>query len=262
MQKNSKMKTISKAKSLDSKNLILQMFMITFSTAVILTVLLWAQIVWAFEKKANLNENPIVQQEAAEFIQKLADKALTSLKNSDNSLADQEVRFRGILLEGFDVNYIGKISLGRHRKQASTANLNNYYALFPEYLVKVYTSRLTKLDTREVRVGKTLPNGKKDMYVRTKVIDDEDKIFDVDWRVRPVKPSTTEPAPQERRYKIIDVKIEGISMARTQRDDFTSRIAESGISGLIDFMRSIIEGTVMVAENDKKNKKPEPEQTQ
>ncbi|MCF6216507.1 MAG: ABC transporter substrate-binding protein [Emcibacter sp.] len=238
------------------------MFMLTLSTALLLTTLFWAQNLWAIEKKEKLNENPEVQKEAADFIQRLANKALTSLKDSDSSIADQEVRFRGILLEGFDVNYIGKISLGRHRKQATKANLDHYYALFPEYLVKVYTSRLTKLDTREVRVGKTLPNGKRDLYIRTKVIDGEEKSYDVDWRVRPVIASTPkdtagENAPEERRYKIIDVKIEGISMARTQRDDFSSRIAESGMSGLISFMQSIVNNNIIVADDSKENDKTE-----
>lgn len=262
MRKTPTMTNIPRAKTLAPKRHFLRMFMLTLSTALLLATLFWAQNLWATEKKESLNKNPEVQKEAAEFIQRLANKALTSLKDSDSSLADQELRFRGILLEGFDVNYIGKISLGRHRKQASKANLEDYYALFPEYLVKVYTSRLTKLDTREVRVGKTLPNGKRDLYIRTKVIDGEEKSYDVDWRVRPVvasasKSTAGENTPEERRYKIIDVKIEGISMARTQRDDFSSRIAESGMSGLISFMQSIVNNNIIVADDSKENDKTE-----
>jgi len=249
MRKTSTMTNISRAKKLDPKRHVFRMFIATFSTALLLATLFWAQNLWAIEKKEKLNENPEVQKEAAEFIQKLADKALTSLKDTGNSIADQETRFRGILLEGFDVNYIGRISLGRHRKQATKVNLEDYYALFPEYLIKVYTSRLAKLDTREVRVGRTLPNGKRDMYIRTKVIDGENKSYDVDWRVRPVISSAPKTISEERRYKIIDVKIEGISMARTQRDDFSSRIAASGMSGLITFMKSIVKGGIMAADD-------------
>lgn len=262
MRKTPTMNNISRAKRLAPKTPVFRMSMAIFSTVLLLAALFWAQNLWAIEKKEKLNENPEVQKEAAEFIQKLANKALTSLKDNDSNIADQEVRFRGILLEGFDVNYIGKISLGRHRKQATKANLDHYYALFPEYLVKVYTSRLTKLDTREVRVGKTLPNGKRDMYIRTKVIDGEEKSYDVDWRVRPVvasipKNTSKEGKTEERHYKIIDVKIEGISMARTQRDDFSSRIAASGMTGLISFMQSIVDDSIIVAEDSKETDKTE-----
>ncbi|VAW05287.1 hypothetical protein MNBD_ALPHA01-383 [hydrothermal vent metagenome] len=248
----------SRIKTLNPKVLVKRMFMATLSTALILIALFWSQNLQASEKKANLNEDPEIQQEAADFIQRLADEALTSLTLENATLTDQENKFRGILQKGFDVKYIGKISLGRHRKQATRENLDNYYALFPEYLVRVYTSRLTKLDTRKVNVGRVLPNGKRDMYVRTKVIDDEEKSYDVDWRVRPKKAEM-----EKYTYKIIDVKIEGISMARTQRDDFAARISESGMGGLIEFMQSIVNDTVMVAENDthKEKTKASPEQT-
>lgn len=241
MQKNTEVHILS----LDLAKLARRTFMAMLSTAVVLIALFWNQNLWAESNTIKINEDPAIQHEAAEFIQYLANKALTSLNTEDATLADQEVKFTKILEEGFNVKYIGKISLGRHRKKASSEDLKNYYTLFPEYLVKVYTSRLTKLDTREVRVGKVLPNGKQDMYVRTKVINGENKTFDVDWRVRPNKENKN----TEHGYKIIDVKIEGISMARTQRDDFASRISESGISGLLNFMRAIINDTTVVAEN-------------
>jgi len=241
MQKNIKTCTLS----LNSEKLASRMFVVTLATTILVIAIFWSQNIWASDSSIKANEDPVVQQEAADFIQLLADKALTNLKNEGATLADQEVKFSEILGEGFNVEYIGKISLGRHRKKASSKNLDDYYALFPEYLVKVYTSRLTKLDTREVRVQKVLPKGKRDMYVRTKVINTEDKSYDVDWRVRPNKKDEN----SKHGYKIIDVKIEGISMARTQRDDFASRISESGMSGLIDFMQNIVNGTIEVANN-------------
>ncbi len=252
MHKNSTTQTIALAVPAKSTKTRKRMFMATFSTLVILFAVLWSQNIFAADKKAKLNEDPAIQAEAADFIQHLADKALVSLSQKSASLVDLEARFREILEEGFDVKYISKISLGRHRKQASKDDLKTYYKLFPEYLVRVYTSRLTKLDTKKVDVTKVLPNGKRDMYVRTIITDGEDKTFDVDWRVRPKK--ITAEAPEDRHYKIIDVKIEGISMARTQRDDFASRIAESGMSGLIAFMHDLVDGSVMVADSKDKAK--------
>jgi len=238
-------KTYSLSQSRDG--LARKMFAATLTAALLLTVLFWSHTLWAADKKPRINQDPVVQQQAADFIRSLANEALTSLKQKGTSLDDQEKRFNEILREGFDVNYIGRISLGRHRKKASRENLEKYYTLFPEYLVKIYTSRLTKLDTKTVKVGRVFPNGKRDMYVRTKIINGEDKTYDVDWRVRPGKKTDDHP----RSYKIIDVKIEGISMARTQRDDFTSRINTSGMIGLIDFMQSIVNGRVEVADSRK-----------
>ncbi len=239
MQKPAQIRAIAKTAPYQPRRVIFA----ALATITLLTTLLWSQGVRAADNAVNINEDPAVQQEVADFIQNLADKALTTLNQKEYTLMDQENRFREILLEGFNVSYIGKISLGRHRKEATSQQLNSYFTLFPDYLVKIYTSRLTKLDTREVQVKTVLPNGKRDMYVRTKVIDGEQKSYDVDWRVRPEK--------EKAGYKIIDVKIEGISMARTQRDDFTSRISASGITGLMAYMQAIVEGRIAVPEDDK-----------
>lgn len=248
MQKNTQLYILS----LNVKKPAKRMFVATMSTvlpliALLLIALSGSQNLRAADGIMNINEDPVIQQKVVEFIQNLADKALTTLNTKDTTLADQEIKFSEILTEGFNLNYIGRISLGRHRKKAASEDLEVYYALFPEYLVKVYSSRLTKLNTRQVRVGKVLPKGKRDMYVRTKVIDDEGKSYDVDWRVRPDKRNNN----AEPGFKIIDVKIEGISMARTQRDDFAARISESGIAGLIDFMQVIVNETVEIVENRK-----------
>ncbi len=230
----------------DTQNtLSIRVFALGLSVPLFIAILFWSQSLWAANDTININQDPTVQQDAADFIQTLADRALTSLNKKELSLHDQEVLFQDILNDGFDVNYIGKISLGRHRKKSSKDDLNIYYDLLPDYLVKVYTIRLTKLDTKEVRVGKVLPNGKRDMYVRTVIVNSEEKTYDVDWRVRPKKSA----GEADISYKIIDVKIEGISMARTQRDDFAARIASSGMSGLINFMQAIVSGTVEVAKD-------------
>ena len=67
----------------------------------------------------------------------------------------------------------------------------------------------------------------------------ENKSIDVDWRVRSDKNGNV---------RIIDVKIEGISLVATQRDDFTARISSSGISGLNQYMKDIIDGLTVAEE--------------
>lgn len=221
------------------------MFIATLSTVILLAAIFWSQNIWAENTPLKINEDPEIQQKAADFIQELADKALTSLNQDGVSLAEQENHFRSILDEGFNVNYIAKYSLGRYRKKASTEDLRNYYMLLPEYLVKAYTIRLTKLNTREVHVKTVIPRGKQDMYVRTKVIDNENKKFDVDWRVRPVK----EKEESIHEFKIIEVNVMGIGMVRTQKDDFAARISKSGFSGLIHHLQKIVNNNTEVAEN-------------
>jgi len=231
-QKNRQCKT--KAVVSDQNLILKKMLFSVLITLGTIAGILGVQSVWA-EEKITPNQDPVVQEEAALFIKDLADRALSVLGNENFAEEEREQQFREMLHDGFNIKYIGRLSLGRHRKQASKGQLNEYYDLFPEYLIKSYATRMGKLETKEIQVGNVIPNGKKDMYVRTKVINAENKSYDVDWRVRPYNSKV---------YKIIDVKIEGISMARTQRDDFTARVANSGVDGLNNYMKAIIDGKI------------------
>lgn len=226
----------AKAKSIavDQKKIVKKIALSAMITLSVLVGLFWVQNTRAEEKIA-LNQNPVIQQDAALFIKDLAERALSILGNENFAKEDREQQFRHMLEEGFNIKYIGKLSLGRHRKSASKDQLKQYYSLFPEYIVKSYATRMGKLETKEIKIGKVIANGKKDMYVRTKVINQENKSYDVDWRVRPYDNNV---------FKIIDVKIEGISMTRTQRDDFTARVSNSGVKGLNLYMKAIIDGKI------------------
>jgi len=179
------------------------------------------------------NQDPAEQQKAREFIEAFSTKAIGVLNNKELTEEQSFQEYRNILNDAFAIEYIARISLSRHRKKASKEELAEYYDLFPEFILKVNSSRLKKLDTTKIEVDKVTPHSKSDIFIRTKAYNAENKALDVDWRVRSDKNGNV---------KIIDVKIEGISLVATQRDDFTARISSSGISGLNKYMKDIIDG--------------------
>lgn len=187
------------------------------------------------------NKDPAEQEKAREFIETFADRAIGVL--NDKGLTDEQTlgEYRSILTDAFQIDYIARISLSRHRNKASKDELAEYYALFPEFILKVNSSRLRKLDTKKIEIDQVTPHGKADIFIRTKAYNADDKPLDVDWRVRSNKNGI---------FKIIDVKIEGISLVATQRDDFTSRIGTSGVSGLNQYMKDIIGGTVFAEQEN------------
>ena len=186
------------------------------------------------------NADPAELEKAKEFIETFSDRAIAILNNKSLSEEQTFNEYRKILNDSFAIDYIARITLSRHRSKASKEELDDYTRLFPEFILKVNSSRLQKLDTTKLEIDQVVPNGKTDIYVRTKAFSADDKPLDVDWRVRSDKNGT---------YKIIDVKIEGISMVATQRDDFTSRISSSGVSGLNKYMKDRIDG-IVVAQDD------------
>lgn len=185
------------------------------------------------------NQDPAEQQKAREFIEDFSSKAIGVLNNKELTEEQSFLEYRNILNDAFAIEYIARISLSRHRKKASKEELAEYYKLFPEFILKVNSSRLKKLDTTKIEVDQVTPHSKSDIFIRTKAYNSDNKALDVDWRVRSDKNGNV---------KIIDIKIEGISLVATQRDDFTARIGSSGISGLNKYMKNIIDGIAFTAE--------------
>lgn len=231
MQNRNKIRAIAISKT-DKNSKFIPVF---FSFLILLLALLFTHQVQAD------NREPAEQEKASVFIKQLSARVIDVLKDTEMPVQEREDHFRDILDEGFAVQKIGKLVLGRHRKKATQQEIKDYYELFPEFLIKLYATRLGKLETQSITIGKVIPHAKKDIYVRSKILNANDKIFDVDWRVRPDKAGD---------YKIIDIKIEGISMARTQRDDFTSRVGTSGVGGLNQYMRDIVTGEVSSSEEE------------
>ena len=186
------------------------------------------------------NTDPAELEKAKEFIEAFSDRAIGILNNKNLTEEQTFNEYRKILNDSFAIDYIARITLSRHRNKASKEELAEYFKLFPEFILKVNSSRLQKLDTTKLEIDQVTPHAKSDIFVRTKAYNADNKPLDVDWRVRSDKNGN---------YKIIDVKIEGISMVATQRDDFTSRISSSGVSGLNKYMQDIING-LAIAQDD------------
>lgn len=186
------------------------------------------------------NKDPAEQQKAREFIEAFSERAISVLTNKDLTDEQQFGEYRDILNDAFAIDYIARISLSRHRNKATKEELDEYYKLFPEFILKVNSARLKKLDTTRIEVDMVTPHAKSDIFIRTKAFNAENRGLDVDWRVRSDKNGVV---------KIIDVKIEGISLVATQRDDFTSRISSSGVDGLNQYMKDIIDGIVFAEED-------------
>ena len=196
------------------------------------------------------NKSDETQQEAKDFIKTISAEALSYLNDKTiekNVLFDN---FKNMLVANFNVKYIGKMSLGRYRKNANKTDLEKYYDIFPDYLVSSYLNALGKLRVENFTIRNAIPYGKKDIFVRTRAITSKGKTADIDWRVRTNKNGEG--------FLIIDVKVEGISQVRTQRDDFSALILKSEIKGLTDFMETIINDSKKIDEPEEVIQKDTP----
>lgn len=170
-----------------------------------------------------------IEQEAKAFIEKLTSQGIGFLSNAGLSQDQKKSEFKKLLHSNFDMRTIGRFSLGRYWNVASKSELDEYQNLFEDMIVDVYSSRFGDYSGQELVVDSARPDGKADAIVHSYIKGKGQKIS-VDWRVRQKNGS----------MKVIDVIVEGVSMATTQRSEFSSIIQRGGgeVSALLTHLKS------------------------
>ncbi len=181
-------------------------------------------------------------EEATEFIQTLGDEFVAVLADKELPAERRIEEFRRLFIEGFDVKTISRFALGRYWRRASKSQRLEYSRLFSDYMVTTYSARLGQYSGEKIVVGETRNDGKRDSIVSSKIVRPKGKPVRLDWRLR----------RRDESYKIVDVVIEGVSMAITQRDAFASVIRRGGgkVESLLEELRSKV--------RDKQNKSERP----
>ncbi len=167
-------------------------------------------------------------QGAVQHIQRLGSEALAVMRRQDISLAQREAAFRRIISEGFDVVLIARFVLGRYWRAASHDERVDFVELFHEYMLRSFAQRLGGYQGEDFTVTGAQPAGKHDIMVRTRIDRPSGPAVEAAWRVREI----------EGRHRILDVMVQGVSLAITQRDEFASVIQRSGIQGLLQTLRA------------------------
>ncbi len=166
--------------------------------------------------------------DAALFINQLGNQAIDTLRATNLTLDQREARFRSLLSQGFDLRFIGRFVLGRYWRGATPDQQNDYIDLYGEYLLQIYSARLGGYSGETLTVIGTRMVNDKDFVVSTSLARPSGPAIAADWRVRVI----------DGQYRIIDIMIEGISMAVTQRSEFASVVKRDGIDGLLTILRA------------------------
>ncbi|MDP6707893.1 MAG: ABC transporter substrate-binding protein [Alphaproteobacteria bacterium] len=165
---------------------------------------------------------------ASRFMDDLAKQAIELLRRTRDDADSRQAAFRQLLSTGFDVPFIGRFALGRHWRGATTAQRQRYLALFTEFLIQTYTRRLSDYSSERFQITGARAAGKRDVIVQTRIERPDSASIRADWRVRGGAGG----------HRVIDVSVEGISMAVTQRTEFASVVRSHGMDGLLQALES------------------------
>ena len=165
------------------------------------------------------------------FIRDVTTKASEILKKDiDKSQKSEELI--ELAKESVDINGIGRYTLGKHKKSITNDQLTEYEILFNQYFLKSFSSRLSEYSDPKINVlNQKYLNDKYTMVSSILVGDDKRPEIKIEWRVYTKDPD---------KLLIRDLIIEGLSLARTQREEFNSVIqgADGNINILFDNLRN------------------------
>ena len=178
------------------------------------------------------NIHSVSQQRATgaeNFIRGVAKRGIEFLSNPDLNEYQKTTEFRKLLKSSFDINAIARFSLGRYWRAASAKEQKEYLKLFEKMIIEVYSRRFNEYQGQQVDIIDVSEKSKDNYFVNTTIIPEAGPEFKVEWRVR----------YRDGRYKIIDVIVEGVSMAVTYRSDFSSVIQRGGgkVGVLLEHLR-------------------------
>lgn len=158
---------------------------------------------------------PSFSNEPTEFISEITQTASMILK--ENISVDEKAEKLVILAEkAVDIDGIGLYSLGKHRKTINKEQLKRYKAIFRKYFLKSFSSRLSQYSDPKINVVSQNIVNEKYTIVSSILIETEDRPeIKIDWRVYTINPD---------KPLIRDLIIEGLSLARTQKEEFNSVI--------------------------------------
>ena len=153
--------------------------------------------------------------EADVFVQSTVNRAAKTL-NKNLSKEERVEKLKDIARDTVDISGIGFYSLGAHRKNLTEDQLNEYKKVFAEYFLKSFSSRLAEYSNPEIEVdSKKVINKNYTIVSSTLVATDSRPKVKIEWRVYTKDPDN---------LLIRDLIIEGLSLARTQKEEFSSII--------------------------------------
>ena len=172
--------------------------------------------------------------EPKDFVQQTVDNAAKAL-NQNLSKELKITKLKTIAMKTVDIEGIGFYSLGKYKKNISNEQKEEYLDIFRQYFLKSFSSRLAQYSDPKINVKSQKILNKKYTMVSSILVGTEDKPeIKIDWRVITKDPDNP---------LIIDLVIEGVSLAKVQKEEFNSIIQsnDGDINALFKNLKEFVE---------------------
>jgi len=197
------------------------MFPKKISTLIILLIISFSNIAKVYSIEADI------------FVQSTVNRASEALNNKF-SKEEKILKLKTIAKETVDITGIGFYTLGSYRKNITDDQKKEYLNLFEQYFLKSFSSRLAEYSNPEIEViSKKKLNENYTMISSILTATDQKPEVKIDWRIYTKNPEN---------LLIRDLIIEGLSLVRTQKEEFSSIIEsnDGDINALFSTLKEFV----------------------
>ena len=153
------------------------------------------------------------------FVKEMVNDAINTLSNKNLTDEEKANFIENLAIDNVDINALGLYTLGELRKSADKANLEKYQRTFEKYFLKSLTSRLTDYSSNKFEVISSEKKSSNYTIVKSKIAKNENQPeIKIDWRIYTKNPE---------KPLIRDLIVEGLSLARTQKEEFASILSSN-----------------------------------
>ena len=171
------------------------------------------------------------EKDAEQLIQSTTNDAKQIILNKDIKVEKKKEKLEKIALNAVDVDGLSRFTLGAYRKDLNEEQIKKYTKLFKIFFAKNISSRLQNYSDQNIKVTGSKKISNNYVIVNSKMTSKIDsQIIKIDWRVFKIQDKLV----------IRDLVVEGLSLAKTQREEFSSILSSRGFDGLITSLNNFI----------------------
>jgi phospholipid transport system substrate-binding protein len=169
------------------------------------------------------------ESNAEAFVLKLTDEAKIIFNDKSLNKDSRLKKLNELSSKYLDLDALAGYTLGDYREKATTSERENFNKLFREYFIKNMSSKLNDFADQDLKVIDSKKINENNIIVSTKIFSKKDaQEIAVEWRI----------FTKDSKLLARDLVVEGLSLARTQKEEFASIIASKGFVGVISALEN------------------------
>ncbi len=169
------------------------------------------------------------ESNAEAFVLKLTDEAKIIFNDKSLNKDSRLKKLNELSSKYLDLDALAGYTLGNYREKATNSERENFNKLFREYFIKNMSSKLNDFADQDLKVIDSKKINENNIIVSTKIFSKKDaQEIAVEWRI----------FTKDSKLLARDLVVEGLSLARTQKEEFASIIASKGFIGVISALEN------------------------